>query len=132
MQDAASGFVESMASMQLAMSSSILANVTVSARGLYRTSIQVTGTEGVLLAENGFTVDRPIDLVIRRSGNLVESVEISNADGYTRMLDGFADALRGGAPFRASGRDGVRNMRALDAAYASWHTGLRINLAETF
>jgi 1,5-anhydro-D-fructose reductase (1,5-anhydro-D-mannitol-forming) len=27
--------------------------------------------------------------------------------------------------FSASGEDGVKNMRALDAAYRSWRTGLR-------
>jgi predicted dehydrogenase len=79
----------------------------------------------VLIAENGLTVDRPVQIVLRRGGEVVETVTVDNGDGYTRMLDGFASALRGAGNFPASGEDGVRNMRALDAAYASWHSGRR-------
>jgi 1,5-anhydro-D-fructose reductase (1,5-anhydro-D-mannitol-forming) len=124
-KDESSGRVEAIASLQLEMTGGVYANVTTSARAQYRTLVEVTGSEGVLIAENGLTVDRPVQLILRSAGELVETVTVDNGDGYTRMLDSFALALRGAEIFAASGEDGVINMRALDAAYASWQSGLR-------
>lgn len=124
-RDDTSGKVEAVASLQLEMTGGIYANVTASARAPYRTLIEIVGSDGVLIAENGLTVDRPVQLELRRAGELVETVTLENGDGYTRMLDSFARAFRGGETFAASGEDGVRNMRALDAAYKSWQRGLR-------
>lgn len=124
-KDAASGKVEAVASLQLEMTGGIYANVTASARAPYRTLVEVNGSDGLLIAENGLTVDRPIQLVLRRAGELVETVTVENNDGYTRMLDSFAQAFRGEKTFAASGEDGVINMRALDSAYKSWQTGRR-------
>jgi predicted dehydrogenase len=124
-RDADSGDVEAVASMQLEMTNGIFATVTVSARAAYRTLIEVTGSDGALLAENGLTVDRPVDVELRRAGELIETKTLDNGDGYVRMLDGFAAAYRGVGEFRATGEDGVRNMRVLDAAYRSWKSGRR-------
>ena len=124
-KDEASGKVEAIASLQLEMTGGVYANVTASARAPYRTLVEVTGSDGVLIAENGLTVDKPVQLIMRRAGELVETVTVENGDGYTRMLDSFARAFRGLGDFAASGEDGVRNMRALDAAYKSWKTGHR-------
>ncbi|QHS52393.1 Gfo/Idh/MocA family protein [Edaphobacter sp. 12200R-103] len=121
--------VEATASLQMQMTGDVLANVTVSARTPYRTLLQITGSEGVLTAENGLTVDRPIEMVLRRAGEIVETETVTNNDAYTRMLDAFAQAMRGGQPFAATGEDGVRNMLALDAAFRSWKTGLRETIA---
>lgn len=122
-KDGASGNVEAVASLQLEMTGEVYANVTASARAPYRTLVEVTGSDGVLIAENGLTVDRPVQLVVRKAGELVETLTVENGDGYTRMLDSFARAVRSHEGFAASGEDGVRNMRALDAAYKSWRTG---------
>jgi predicted dehydrogenase len=124
-QDELSGKVEAIASLQLEMTGGIYANVTASARGLYRTVVEVTGSDGALIAENGMTVDRPVDLMLRRAGELLETTTVENGDGYTRMLDSFARAFRGEGTFPASGVDAVSNMRALDAAFASWRSGRR-------
>ncbi len=124
-QDAQSGRVEAFANLQMEMSAGSLGSVTVSARAAYRTSVEITGSDGILSAENALSVDRPVEMVHRRGGEIVEQVTVSNADGYTRMLDSFAAALHGGEPFRATGEDGLRNMRALDAAYRSWGSGRR-------
>jgi predicted dehydrogenase len=120
--------VEATASLQMEMTGGVLGNVTVTARAPYRTLIEITGKDGVLVAENGLTVDRPVDVVLRRSGELIETTTLDNADGYTRMFDSFAQALRGGESFAATGEDGVRNMAALDAAFRSWRTGKRETL----
>jgi len=124
-KDESSGKVEAIASLQLEMTGGIFANVTASARGLYRTVVEVTGSDGALVVENGLTVDRPVELTVRRAGELVETVTVENGDGYTRMLDSFARAFRGDGSFAASGVDAIANMRALDAAYASWQSGRR-------
>jgi 1,5-anhydro-D-fructose reductase (1,5-anhydro-D-mannitol-forming) len=123
--DELSGKVEAIASLQLEMTGGIFANVTASARGLYRTVVEVTGSDGALVVENGLTVDRPVELTVRRAGELVETVTVENGDGYTRMLDSFARAFRGEGSFAASGVDAIANMRTLDAAYASWRSGRR-------
>jgi 1,5-anhydro-D-fructose reductase (1,5-anhydro-D-mannitol-forming) len=124
-KDEKSGKVEAIASLQLEMTGGVYANVTASARALYRTLVEVTGSDGVLIAENSLTVDVPVQSVLRRAGELVETVTVENGDGYTRMLDSFALASRGQGIFAASGEDGVANMRALDAAYTSWQSRSR-------
>ena len=124
-KDEVSGAVEAVASLQLEMTGGVYANVTASARAPYRTLVEIMGSDGVLVAENGLTVDRPVKLELRRGGELVEAVTLDNNDGYTRMLDDFAQALRGEGRFRATGEDGVHNMRVLDAAFKSWTSGLR-------
>jgi 1,5-anhydro-D-fructose reductase (1,5-anhydro-D-mannitol-forming) len=124
-KDELSGRVEAFASLQLEMTGGTFANVTASARAPYRTLVEVNGSDGVLVAENGLTVDRPVQLAVRRAGELLETVTIENGDGYTRMLDSFALAYRGEGSFPASGADAISNMRTLDAAYASWRSGRR-------
>jgi predicted dehydrogenase len=124
-KDELSRKVEAIASLQMEMTGGIYANVTASARAPYRTLVEVTGSEGALIAENGLTVDRPVQLEVRCAGELTETVTVENEDGYTRMLDSFARAFRGEGSFPATGVDAIRNMRALDAAYASWRSGRR-------
>ena len=124
-RDDRSGEVEAIATMQLAMRSGLFANVTATARAPYRTLLEVVGTEGVFIAENGLTVDRPVDITFRKAGELIETHTVSNDDGYVRMLDAFAAALNGGPAFSPTGADAVINQRILDAAFRSWHSGLR-------
>lgn len=124
-KDDPSDKVEAVASLQLEMTGGVFAHVTASARAPYRTLVEIEGSDGVLIAENGLTVDRPVELVLRRGGEVVEMTTVENGDGYVRMLDSFALAFRGAGSFAASGEDGVQNMRVLDAAYKSWQTGLR-------
>lgn len=124
-KDGRSGVVETIASLQMEMSGEMYATVTVSARALYRTLVEVTGSEGVLFAETGLTVDRPVEVLLRRAGGVVEKSTFDNGDGYTRMLDDFARAFRGEEPFAATGADGVTNMKVLDAAYCSWRSRRR-------
>ncbi len=127
-RDDRSGDVEAVATMQLAMRSGCFANVTATARAPYRTLLEIVGTEGVLIAENGLTVDRPVDITLRKAGELIETHTVSNSDGYVRMIDSFSEALRGQGTFSASGADGVVNQQILDAAFRSWHSGLRETL----
>ncbi len=127
-RDERSGEVEAMASLQMEMSGGVFANVTATARAPYRTLLEVSGSDGVLIAENGLTVDQPVEVVLRKGGTLVETHTMSNDDGYVRMIDGFSRAFRGEGSFLATGADGVVNQRILDAAFRSWHSGLRERL----
>jgi predicted dehydrogenase len=124
-QDAHSGPVEASASMQFEFANNVLASVNVSARAQYRTQIEIVGSEGVLVAENGMTVDQPVDVVLRRKGVHINTDTVNNADAYIRMIDNFAQALRGEEQFLGPGIEGVHNQHILDAAYKSWHSGKR-------
>lgn len=124
-KDELSGDVEAYAAMQMEMTGGVFASVVANARSPYRSLLEVIGSDGVLTAENGFSVDRPVEVVHWRNGQLLTSTAVENGDGYVRMLHGFATAVKGGAAFAATGEDGVRNMRVMDAAYASWRSGRR-------
>lgn len=121
--EAKSGGVESTASLQMTCANGVLAHVGVSANAPYRTLLEVTGSEGLIRAENGLTVDQPVKVEYWRDGVCVRQEAMSNADGYSRMLDSFALAMRGESVYPASGVDGLRNQQILDAAYRSWRSG---------
>src|SRR5215469_737169 len=124
-QDERSGAVEASASIQFEFANNVVASVNVSARAQYRTQIEVVGAEGVLVAENGMTVDHPVDVSLRRKGVHVNTNTVNNADAYTRMIDNFAQAFRGEEQFLGPGTEGVHNQHILDGAYKSWHSGKR-------
>ena len=123
--DAKSAPLECNASIGLDFADSAVGAVTVTTRGAYRSYIEVSGETGVIAAENGLTVDQPVTVQLWNHGKVAERKTVSNADGYTRMLDSFSDWAEGRGSFRATGEDGLHNQQILDAAYASWHTGQR-------
>ncbi len=123
-RDAASGEVESHAVVSLAFRSGAMGTVTTTTRAAYRSLVEVTGERGSLSCEDAMTVDHPVSLVHRQDGAVVAEQPVSNADAFSRMLDGFAEAAAGGPiPYRASAEEGLVNQRTLDAAYRSWQTG---------
>jgi predicted dehydrogenase len=126
--DADSGAVESHAVVAVAFTSGAVGSVTVTTRAAYRTPVEVTGENGVVHCENGLTVDFPAEVVLRRGPEILSRETISNADGYSRMLDGFAGWVEGRGEYLATGLDGMHNQRVLDAAYLSWRNGARVNL----
>lgn len=130
-QDDLSGEVEATALLQLELSGGLLASVSVSARAAYRTALSFLGADGVLAAENGTTVDRPVEVVLRRGGTLENTQTYDNADAYTRMIDNFARAMRGEEEFLGPGHEGVTNQRILDAAFRSWRSGRREPVASS-
>jgi predicted dehydrogenase len=97
--------------------------VLVSYRARYRTPLEITGQEGVLRAEDAFTVERPVRLELVRDHAQIDSETVSNADAYARQVDAFAEALEGGAPFPVPGEDGWQNQEVLDAAFRSLASG---------
>ena len=81
--------VEDTATLLLEFSRGTLATVSVSFRSTYRTPLEFVGTDGVLFADNGLTVERPINIQLLRNGQTVESETVSNPSAYAIMLDSF-------------------------------------------
>jgi len=124
-RDGGSGQVESHAVMALELASEAMATVTVTTRAEYRTVVEVTGEAGAIVCENGLTVDYPVEVVLRRGGDVVASERVSNADAYSLMLDGFSSWVEGRGTYLAPAEDALHNQSVLDAAYRSWHEGTK-------
>jgi predicted dehydrogenase len=117
--------LEESAALTLEFSCGVLASIHVSFRAQYRTFIEVVGEDGVLTAESGFTVDRPVTIVHHSAGKVLDEEVVSNADAYSRMLDAFSATVEGTGSFASTGDDGVQNQQILDAAFRSWRSGCR-------
>ena len=117
--------LEESAALTLEFSRGALASIQVSFRAQYRTFLEVVGEGGVLTAESGLTVDRPVTIVHHSAGKILHQEVVSNADAYSRMLDAFSATVEGTGSFASTGDDGVQNQRILDAAFRSWHSGCR-------
>ncbi|HEV2464749.1 MAG TPA: Gfo/Idh/MocA family oxidoreductase [Acidobacteriaceae bacterium] len=129
-KDADSGAVESHAVVALDFASGAMASVTVTTRSRYRTLVEVTGENGVILCENGLTVDFPVEVLLRRGDQIEERVTLSNADAYSRMLDGFSRWIEGRVEYLSPAREeGLHNQRVMDAAYQSWREGCRVTVS---
>jgi 1,5-anhydro-D-fructose reductase (1,5-anhydro-D-mannitol-forming) len=117
--------IESSAAITLEMSGGTLGSVQVSFRAIYRTLVEIVGADGVLTAESGLTVDRPVSIIHHVGAEIISREEVSNADAYSRMLDAFSATVEKSGRFPSTGEDGVQNQRVLDAAFRSWHSGCR-------
>lgn len=117
--------LEESAALSLEFSLGVLANIQVTFRAEYRTFIEVVGEQGVLTAESGLTVDRPVTILHHAAGTVLAQEVVSNRDAYSRMLDAFSAAVEGTGIFASTGEDGIQNQRILDAAFRSWHSGCR-------
>lgn len=126
--DSASGPVESHAILGLDFASGAMGSVTVTTRSNYRTVIEVTGENGVIRCENGLTVDFPVEVLLSRGSETPARETISNADAYSRMIDGFAAWVEGTGDYLAPAQDGLHNQKVLDAAYQSWRSNARITV----
>jgi 1,5-anhydro-D-fructose reductase (1,5-anhydro-D-mannitol-forming) len=126
--DSASGPVESHAVVGLDFASGAMGSVTVTTRSNYRTVIEVTGESGVIRCENGLTVDFPVEVLRSRGSETPDRETVSNADAYSRMIDGFAAWVEGTGDYLAPAQDGLHNQKVLDAAYQSWRSNARITV----
>ena len=123
MWDADSKDVEAAALLSLEFSRGTLGTVLISTRADYRTPIEFVGEGGVLRADDGLTVDRPINVNLKRGGVVIESEAISNQYAYARQVEMFAAAVRGEAAFPVPGEEGWQNQEILDAALRSLKSG---------
>ena len=99
--------LEAAAILVLEFSRGTLATVMVSFRAEYRTPLEIVGETGVLRADNGLTVDRPISIQLRRDSNVVRTEVVSNQYAYARQVDMFADAIEGHSIFAVPGEEGA-------------------------
>lgn len=118
-----SGDVEAAAILTLEFRQGTLATVLVSTRAQYRTPLEFVGGEGVIRAEDGLTVDRPITIELWRDRQLVGSEGVSNHLAYAAQVDSFANAVEGTQSFPVPGEVGWQNQIILDAAFRSMTSG---------
>ena len=129
-RDRNSGEVESHAVLSLQFRSGAMGTVTLTTSDAYRSLIEVVGERGSLSCEDAMTIDHPVSLIQREGGKVVLEQPVSNADAFSRMLDGFAESAEGApVPFRAPGAEGLTNQRVHDGAYRSWRSGSMETLA---
>jgi predicted dehydrogenase len=120
--DRLSGDVEAAAVLSLSFARGTLGSVLVSTRAEYRTPLEIVGEEGVLRADNAFSVSDPVEIELRTGGKVVDREVVSNTDAYARQFDAFSAALQGGVQFPVPGEEGWQNQEVLDAAYRSART----------
>lgn len=123
MWDAKSGDVEAAAVLALEFARGTLGTVMVSMRADYRTPLEIVGDEGSLRAEDGLTVEHPIQLQLRRPGTDLQTETVSNQQAYARQVDTFAGAVEGRVRFPVPGEEGWQNQEVLDAAFRSLKSG---------
>lgn len=117
------GKVETAAALTLEFSRGALGLAPVSYRAEYRTPLELVGEAGVLRADNGLNVDKPVEIQLQRGGAAVESESVSNKLAYALQVDAFAAAIEGKAKFPIPGEEGWQNQEILDAAYRSLRSG---------
>ena len=122
-RDEGSGEVEASAILTLEFQPGTLGALLVSTRAEYRTPLEFVGDAGVLRAQDGLTVDRPVSLELWREGKLVATETVSNHMAYANQVDAFANSITEGRPFPVPGEEGWQNQIVLDAAYRSLSSG---------
>jgi predicted dehydrogenase len=102
---------------------------TVSTQSAPYQRIQLVGTTGRIEIEIPFNApaDLPtryvVDAAPKLDGSGLRSVTVPACDQYQLQAEAFSRAVRGEAPDATALDDAVRNMRILDALYASEHSG---------
>jgi predicted dehydrogenase len=119
--DSKSGAME--AALTLEFSHGTLGTVLASFRAEYRTPVEFVGETGVLRADDGLSVERPVTLELRRGESVVETESVSNRYAYARQVEAFAAAVEAKAAFPVPGEEGWQNQEVLDAAYRSLKSG---------
>jgi predicted dehydrogenase len=122
-RDEASGKVEAAAILTLEFQRGTLATVQVSTRAQYRTPLEFIGDAGVLRADDGLTVDKPVSVELWRDRKMASAETVSNEFAYAHQVDSFAGAVERAQPFPVPGEEGWQNQIILDAAYRSLWSG---------
>jgi 1,5-anhydro-D-fructose reductase (1,5-anhydro-D-mannitol-forming) len=121
--DRHSGDVESAAALILEFAQGTIGTVLVSFRAEYRTPLELVGQHAVLRADDGLTVEHPIEIKLSRNRAVAETHTASNHLAYALQVDAFADAVEGKSKFPAPGEEGWQNQEVLDAALRSIRSG---------
>jgi D-xylose 1-dehydrogenase (NADP+, D-xylono-1,5-lactone-forming) len=93
-------------------------------RAPYRQLCEVVGSEGVISVRRPFQPEEDPAVVVVRSGNQEDRVELPGTNQYTLMLDHMGTGILEKQPPRFPPEDAVANMRVLDALAASARSGV--------
>ncbi len=95
----------------------------------FQSHLGVVGSEGLLRLDRAFSAkDFEVAIQIIR-GDAVESVPIRKANMFALMVEDFDAAVLTGAEPRYPASDARRNMRVIDACFASAEAGRRVEIA---
>jgi predicted dehydrogenase len=117
--------VEQNCDFQLKFPSGLLASCTSS----YATNLnryEVHGTTGQCVLEPGQAYWGVKLRITRRMGP--QLVDVTPVNQFASEMDGFALALAGNAPFKATAEEGLQDMRIIEAIYKSADTGQVVKL----
>ncbi len=92
-------------------------------RAPYRQLCEVVGSEGSIMVPRPFQPEEDPAVVVMRSGNQEDRVELPGTNQYTLMLDHMGTCILEKQPPHFPAKDAVANMRVLDALAASAHSG---------
>jgi glucose-fructose oxidoreductase len=117
--------VEQNCDFQLKFPSGVLASCLSS----YATNLnryEIHGSDGACLLEPGQAYTG-VKLRINH-GRGYEPVDVTPVNHFASEMDGFAQALAGSAPFKATGEEGLQDMRIIEAIYKSADSGNSVKL----
>ncbi len=117
--------VEQHCDFQLKFPSGVLASCLSS----YNTNLNrfvVHGRGGQCVLEPGQSY-HGVKFLVGKHGRL-EPVDVPEADQFVGEMDGFAQAINGNGPFKATGEEGLQDMRIIEAIYESARTGTSVRL----
>jgi len=130
--DKSHGDADLAGALNLRFRSGLLAQVYTSIRVPYRTSFQIECEKAAVECSNALALADPGAVRVLRDSQPVEERNVSNEEAFVQMIEAFADAFEGKAPFPAPAEEGWRNQLILDAAYQSAATGNTVTLDGQF
>lgn len=117
--------VEQHCDFQLKFPSGVLASCVSS----YNTNLnryEVHGHNGYCVLEPGQAY-RGVKFSISR-GRQLEPVDVPAADQFVGEMDGFARGIMGDGPFKATGEEGLQDLRIIEAIYESAREGKSVKI----
>jgi len=118
--------VDAMMSGTLRFPGGVLASFECGLDSKRRESVEVGGTEASLRIEDAFLPGTgDVGIEERRDGAAPVRHVIGGTDEYRHMVEHFADCVLTGAPPRYPADEAARNMRVIEALYASARNGGR-------
>lgn len=119
--------VDQHVSFELTFPGGVWAACTAGFTGYASSHIELLGTEGRIRIEPAFSPATRRRVVLER-GDVRATVEGPQVDEIREQFDYFAAHVRTGRRPEPDGRDGLVDMRTIDAIYESAETGRRVDL----
>jgi len=119
--------VEQNCDFQLKFPSGVLASCLSS----YDTNLNryvVHGRDGQCVLDPGQPYEGAKFQIERRHIHGLQAVDVTPSDQFVGEMDGFAQAINGNGPFKATGEEGLQDMRIIEAIYESARTGKSVKV----